>query len=42
MKFKFILPALTEANSALWRTIKCSLFPPVGRATLASESENVL
>ncbi len=36
MKFKFILPALTEAESALWRPIKYSLFPPLGLATLAA------
>jgi radical SAM superfamily enzyme YgiQ (UPF0313 family) len=35
-KFKFILPALTEAESALWRPIKYSLFPPLGLATLAA------
>ena len=31
-----ILPALTEAESPLWRPIKYSLFPPLGLATLAS------
>lgn len=36
MKIKFILPALTEAESAFWRPIKYSLFPPLGLATLAS------
>jgi radical SAM superfamily enzyme YgiQ (UPF0313 family) len=36
LKFKFILPALTEAGSALWRPIKYSLFPPLGLATLAA------
>jgi radical SAM superfamily enzyme YgiQ (UPF0313 family) len=35
MKFKFILPALTEAESPFWRPIKYSLFPPLGLATLA-------
>lgn len=35
MKFKFILPALTEADSPFWRPIKYSLFPPLGLATLA-------
>lgn len=35
MKIKFILPALTEAESAFWRPIKYSLFPPLGLATLA-------
>ena len=35
MKVKFILPALTEATSPLWRPIKYSLFPPLGLATLA-------
>ncbi len=35
MKVKFILPALTEAESTFWRPIKYSLFPPVGLATLA-------
>ncbi|MFN3188958.1 MAG: B12-binding domain-containing radical SAM protein [Aureliella sp.] len=36
MKFKFILPALTEAESPYWRPIKYSLFPPLGLATLAA------
>jgi len=36
MKVKFILPALTEAKSPLWRPIKYSLFPPLGLATLAA------
>jgi radical SAM superfamily enzyme YgiQ (UPF0313 family) len=35
MKVKMILPALTEADSPLWRPIKYSLFPPLGLATLA-------
>lgn len=35
MKFKFILPALTEAENPYWRPIKYSLFPPLGLATLA-------
>ncbi len=35
MKVKFILPALMEATSPLWRPIKYSLFPPLGLATLA-------
>jgi len=35
MKIKFILPALTEAESHYWRPIKYSLFPPLGLATLA-------
>lgn len=35
MKVKFILPALTEAESSFWRPIKYSLFPPLGLATLA-------
>lgn len=35
MNFKFILPALTEAESPFWRPIKYSLFPPLGLATLA-------
>jgi radical SAM superfamily enzyme YgiQ (UPF0313 family) len=35
MKFKFILPALTEAEGSFWRPIKYSLFPPLGLATLA-------
>jgi len=30
-----VLPALTEATSPLLRPIKYSLFPPLGRATLA-------
>ncbi len=36
MFVKFILPALTEANSPLFRPIKYSLFPPLGLATLAA------
>ncbi|MEZ5323599.1 MAG: radical SAM protein [Verrucomicrobiales bacterium] len=36
MKFKFILPSLTEAESPFWRPIKYSLFPPLGLATLAA------
>jgi radical SAM superfamily enzyme YgiQ (UPF0313 family) len=35
VKVKFILPALMEATSPLWRPIKYSLFPPLGLATLA-------
>ncbi|MHC4623409.1 MAG: B12-binding domain-containing radical SAM protein [Planctomycetota bacterium] len=35
MKAKLILPALTEAISPYWRSIKYSLFPPLGLATLA-------
>ena len=35
MKVKFILPALTEARGPYWRSIKYSLFPPLGLATLA-------
>ena len=40
MKFKFILPALTEAESPFWRPIKYSLFPPLGLATLAGYLRN--
>jgi radical SAM superfamily enzyme YgiQ (UPF0313 family) len=36
MFVKFILPALTEATSPLFRPIKYSLFPPLGLATLAA------
>jgi len=36
MRIKFILPALTEAESSFWRPIKYSLFPPLGLATLAA------
>jgi radical SAM superfamily enzyme YgiQ (UPF0313 family) len=36
MKIKMILPALTEAKSPYWRSIKYSLFPPLGLATLAA------
>jgi radical SAM superfamily enzyme YgiQ (UPF0313 family) len=36
MRFKFILPSLTEAESPFWRPIKYSLFPPLGLATLAA------
>jgi radical SAM superfamily enzyme YgiQ (UPF0313 family) len=35
MRVKFILPALTEATSPLFRPIKYALFPPLGLATLA-------
>jgi radical SAM superfamily enzyme YgiQ (UPF0313 family) len=35
MRVKMILPALTEAKSPYWRSIKYSLFPPLGLATLA-------
>ena len=35
MKWKLILPALEEANGKYWRSIKYSLFPPLGLATLA-------
>ncbi len=35
MNVKLILPALTEAKSRYWRSIKYSLFPPLGLATLA-------
>lgn len=37
MKIKFILPALTEAESPFWRPIKYSLFAPLGLATLAAQ-----
>lgn len=36
MFVRFILPALTEATSPLFRPIKYSLFPPLGLATLAA------
>lgn len=36
MYVKLILPALTEAKSTYWRSIKYSLFPPLGLVTLAS------
>jgi radical SAM superfamily enzyme YgiQ (UPF0313 family) len=36
VKVKFILPALTEATSPLFRPIKYSLFPPLGLASLAA------
>ena len=36
LRVKFILPALTEATSPFWRSIKYSLFPPLGLATLAA------
>lgn len=35
MKIKMILPALTEAKSPFFRSVKYSLFPPLGLATLA-------
>ncbi len=35
MKVKMILPALAEARGPYWRSIKYSLFPPLGLATLA-------
>jgi len=37
MVVKFILPALTEAKGIYWRSIKYSLFPPLGLATLAGQ-----
>ena len=40
MKVKLILPALTEAISPYWRSIKYSLFPPLGLATLAGYLNN--
>ncbi|MCC7302857.1 MAG: B12-binding domain-containing radical SAM protein [Bacteroidia bacterium] len=36
MKVKFILPALTEAESPYWRPVKYSLFPPLGLTALAA------
>ncbi len=36
MKVKMILPALAEARGPDWRSIKYSLFPPLGLATLAA------
>lgn len=36
MKVKMILPSLQEAESVYWRSIKYSLFPPIGLATLAA------
>ena len=36
MKVKFILPALTEAKSPFWRSIKYSVFPPLGLAMLTA------
>ena len=36
MQVRFLLPALTEATSPLFRPIKYSLFPPLGLATLAA------
>ncbi len=35
MRVKMILPALTEATGPYWRSIKYSLFPPLGLVTLA-------
>lgn len=35
MKVKMILPSLIEARSPHWRSIKYTLFPPLGLATLA-------
>ena len=35
MHVKFMLPALVEPQDIHWRSIKYSLFPPLGRATLA-------
>jgi radical SAM superfamily enzyme YgiQ (UPF0313 family) len=35
MKVKMILPALTDALGPYWRSVKYSLFPPLGLATLA-------
>lgn len=36
LRVKMILPALTEANSPLFRPVKYSLFPPLGLASLAA------
>lgn len=36
MHVKLILPALTEAKGPYWRSIKYSLFPPLGLASLAA------
>ena len=36
LSVKFILPSLAENDSAFWRPIKYSLFPPLGLATLAA------
>ena len=36
MRAKLILPALTEAKSPFFRSVKYSLFPPLGMATLAA------
>jgi radical SAM superfamily enzyme YgiQ (UPF0313 family) len=36
MQVKLILPALAEARGPFWRSIKYSLFPPLGLATLAA------
>jgi radical SAM superfamily enzyme YgiQ (UPF0313 family) len=36
MRVRFILPALAEATSPLFRPIKYALFPPLGLATLAA------
>ena len=35
LKVKMISPAKTAADSVYWRSIKYSLFPPLGPATLA-------
>ena len=35
MQWKLILPALEEASGKYWRSIKYSLFPPLGLATIA-------
>ncbi len=35
MHIKFVLPSLVEAKGQHWRSIKYSLFPPLGLATLA-------
>ena len=35
MKVKMILPALTEAKSPYFRSVKYAMFPPLGLATLA-------
>ena len=36
LRIKFILPTLIEATDPYWRSIKYSLFPPLGLATLAA------
>ena len=40
LRVKMISPAKTAADSRYWRSIKYSLFPPLGLATLAGYQDS--